>query len=69
MIVAENLSKEFDEFVAVDGVNLNVGKGELLALLGPNGSGKTTTVRMLTSVLLPYLGVAPNSWIGACGRL
>lgn len=58
MIVAENLSKEFDEFIAVDGVNLNVGKGELLALLGPNGSGKTTTVRMLTSVLLPTRGSA-----------
>jgi ABC-2 type transport system ATP-binding protein len=58
MIVTEDLSKEFDEFIAVDGVNLNVGTGELLALLGPNGSGKTTTVRMLTSVLLPTRGSA-----------
>lgn len=58
MIVTEDLSKEFDEFIAVEGVTLNVGRGELLALLGPNGSGKTTTVRMLTSVLLPTRGSA-----------
>jgi ABC-2 type transport system ATP-binding protein len=58
MIVTQDLSKEFEKFLAVDGVNLNVGTGEVLALLGPNGSGKTTTVRMLTSVLLPTRGWA-----------
>lgn len=58
MIVTEDLSKEFGDFIAVDGVNLNVGRGELLALLGPNGSGKTTTVRMLSSVLSPTRGLA-----------
>ena len=58
MIVTEDLSKEFEEFIAVDGVNLNVRAGEVLALLGPNGSGKTTTVRMLTSILRPTRGRA-----------
>jgi ABC-2 type transport system ATP-binding protein len=58
MIVTEDLSKEFEEFIAVDGVNLNVRAGEVLALLGPNGSGKTTTVRMLTSILRPTRGWA-----------
>ena len=58
MIFTEDLSKEFEEFIAVDGVNLNVGTGEVLALLGPNGSGKTTTVRMLTSILRPTRGRA-----------
>ncbi len=58
MIVTENLSKKFDDFVAVDGVTLNVGAGEVLALLGPNGAGKTTSVRMLTSVLVPSRGWA-----------
>ena len=58
MIVTEDLSKEFEEFIAVDGVNLNVRAGEVLALLGPNGSGKTTTVRMLSSILRPTRGRA-----------
>ncbi len=49
MIVTENLSKQFNDFLAVDGVSLNVGAGEVLALLGPNGAGKTTSIRMLTS--------------------
>jgi ABC-2 type transport system ATP-binding protein len=58
MIQAEDLSKQFEEFQAVDGVNLQIGAGEVLALLGPNGAGKTTTVRMLTSVLRPTRGWA-----------
>jgi ABC-2 type transport system ATP-binding protein len=58
MIVTEDLSKEFEEFIAVNGVNLNVRAGEVLALLGPNGSGKTTIVRMLTSILQPTRGWA-----------
>ncbi|MBN2548988.1 MAG: ABC transporter ATP-binding protein [Anaerolineales bacterium] len=58
MIFTNNLSKQFDEFLAVDDVTLKVGAGEVLALLGPNGAGKTTTVRMLTSVLRPTRGSA-----------
>jgi len=58
MIQAKDLSKNFDDFQAVDGINLEVGQGEVLALLGPNGAGKTTTVRMLTSVLRPTGGSA-----------
>lgn len=58
MIEAEDLSKKFDEFVAVDHINLKVKMGEILILLGPNGAGKTTTVRMLTSILRPTTGWA-----------
>jgi len=58
MIAAENLTKRFEDFVAVDSINLNIKKGEVLALLGPNGAGKTTTIRMLTSVLKPSSGRA-----------
>ncbi len=58
MIHTSDLSKKFEDFLAVDGVNLDVGPGEVLALLGPNGAGKTTTVRMLTSVLAPTRGQA-----------
>ena len=58
MIITENLTKKFDDFLAVDGVTFSVGNGQVLALLGPNGAGKTTTVRMLTSILIPTAGTA-----------
>jgi len=58
MIITENLTKKFDDFVAVDSVTITVGQGQVLALLGPNGAGKTTTVRMLTSILIPSNGSA-----------
>jgi ABC-2 type transport system ATP-binding protein len=58
MILAEGLTKKFDDLTAVDRVNLDVKPGQVLALLGPNGAGKTTTVRVLTSVLAPTSGSA-----------
>lgn len=58
MIETHDLSKRFDDFLAVDRVSLKIGTGQVLALLGPNGAGKTTTVRMLTSVLRPTAGWA-----------
>ncbi len=58
MILTNDLSKRFDDFLAVDGITLHVEAGQVLALLGPNGAGKTTTVRMLTSILRPSRGWA-----------
>ncbi|HMN62892.1 MAG TPA: ABC transporter ATP-binding protein, partial [Anaerolinea sp.] len=58
MIVADQLTKYFDTFLAVDHASLTVPQGEVLALLGKNGAGKTTTVRMLTSILRPSSGSA-----------
>jgi ABC-2 type transport system ATP-binding protein len=59
MIEVNDLSKQFNnEFWAVEGVNLSVQPGRILALLGQNGAGKTTTVRMLTSLLTPTRGWA-----------
>ena len=52
------LSKKFGEFTAVDRVTFQVGRGEIFGFLGPNGSGKTTTIRMLCGVLLPSGGNA-----------
>jgi ABC-type glutathione transport system ATPase component len=45
-IVARNLTKRFGELVAVDEIDLRVEVGECFGILGPNGSGKTTTIRM-----------------------
>ena len=58
MIETNDLSKQFNDFSAVDGVNLSVEAGQILALLGQNGAGKTTTVRMLTALLQPSRGSA-----------
>ncbi|MCP4139412.1 MAG: ABC transporter ATP-binding protein [Chloroflexi bacterium] len=58
MIQTEKLSKYFNDFVAVDNVELDVKSGQILALLGQNGAGKTTTIRMLTGLLRPTIGWA-----------
>ncbi len=56
MIVVENVTKHFDDFVAVDDVSFTVNPGEIVGLLGPNGAGKTTTLRMLATLLQPTSG-------------
>ena len=58
MIQAQNLTKRFGDFTAVNDLSLTVEPGEILALLGPNGAGKTTTVRMLSAILRPTAGRA-----------
>jgi ABC-2 type transport system ATP-binding protein len=57
-IVAENLTKRFGDFCAVDRVNFAVAHGEVFGLLGPNGAGKSTLIRMLTTLVPPTSGVA-----------
>ncbi len=61
LIEVDDLSKNFGDFVAVDGISLKVAAGEVLALLGPNGAGKTTIIRMLASLLRPTRGWAKIS--------
>ena len=56
VIVAHGLTKRFGDFTAVDGVSFSVGAGEVVGYLGPNGSGKTTTMRMLLGLLQPSAG-------------
>ena len=46
-----NLTKKYKDLIAVDNLSFNVKKGEILGLLGPNGSGKTTTINCLLSLL------------------
>ncbi|MCD9461522.1 ABC transporter ATP-binding protein [Photobacterium phosphoreum] len=55
-IIATNLSRNFGDFIAVDNLNLVVPKGTIYGFLGPNGCGKSTTLRMLTGLLTPTTG-------------
>jgi ABC-2 type transport system ATP-binding protein len=58
VISVENLTRRFGEFVAVDHVSFEINAGEIVGYLGPNGSGKTTTIRMLLGLLSPSEGSA-----------
>lgn len=56
MIELKDLTKTFENFTAVNSLNLCIASGEFFGLLGPNGAGKTTTIGMLSTLLLPTRG-------------
>ena len=58
MIELANLVKTFGDVTAVDGVSLEVPRGEFFAILGPNAAGKTTTIKILTGLIRPTSGLA-----------
>lgn len=60
MIRTENLTRRFDNNLAVDNLNIEVREGEIFGFLGPNGAGKTTTIRMLCALVAPSAG---RAWI------
>ena len=55
-IIAQNLTKRFGDFSAVNDVNFEVDRGEIFGFLGPNGSGKTTSIRMMLGLMKPSTG-------------
>ncbi len=57
-ILAQKLTRRFGGFIAVDSISFQVARGEIFGFLGPNGSGKTTTIRMLLGLLHPSSGRA-----------
>jgi ABC-2 type transport system ATP-binding protein len=61
-VSAQGVSRKFGAHTAVDGVSLELKRGEILGFLGPNGAGKTTTMQMLTGNLAPTVGA-----ISICG--
>ena len=58
VIQTDHLTKNFGDFTAVNAVTFEVYAGDVVGYLGPNGSGKTTTIRMLMGLLLPSSGTA-----------
>lgn len=58
MIEIKHFSKKYDEFYAVQDLNLSIEKGDIFGFIGPNGAGKTTTIRFLATLLKPTVGKA-----------
>src|SRR5512137_2009697 len=58
VVLAQNLTRRFGDFLAVDHISFEVQPGEIVGYLGPNGCGKTTTIRMLLGLLEPSDGSA-----------
>jgi ABC-2 type transport system ATP-binding protein len=58
VVSTRRLRKVFGELVAVEGLDLEIARGEVFGMLGPNGSGKTTTIRMLCGLVVPTSGEA-----------
>lgn len=56
MIQVTNLTKQFNDFTAVNKISFTVPKGQMFAFLGPNGAGKSTTIKMFTTLLAPTSG-------------
>ena len=52
----KDVTKRYNEIVAVNNLNLTIGTGEIFGLLGPNGSGKSTTLKMLLGLVTPTTG-------------
>ncbi|HMD78980.1 MAG TPA: ABC transporter ATP-binding protein [Nitrososphaerales archaeon] len=57
-VITENLRKIYGPTVALDGLSLNIKEGQVFGLIGPNGSGKTTTLRILSTLIRPTEGSA-----------
>jgi ABC-2 type transport system ATP-binding protein len=58
IVIAENLTRKFGDLIAVNNLSLDIAEGEIFALVGPDGAGKTTTMRMLTGLVSPTEGKA-----------
>lgn len=67
-VTANNLTRKFGKFTAVDNISFEVTKGEIFGFLGPNGAGKSTTIRMLCGILAPTSGRATVAGYDVAGE-
>ncbi|MBT3338138.1 MAG: ABC transporter ATP-binding protein [Anaerolineae bacterium] len=67
-IRTKNLTKYFGDFTAVNGISFEAKRGEIFGFLGPNGSGKTTTIRMMLGLLTPSVGEVQALGISVSGN-
>jgi len=58
VVVTENLTKKYGDFVALDSLSITLDEGHILGFIGPNGAGKTTTIKILVGLALPTSGSA-----------
>lgn len=56
ILEVKDITKKYDDMVAVNGISFSVEKGEIFGLVGPNGAGKSTTINMITGLLVPDSG-------------
>jgi len=68
VIDVSDLRKSFGDLKVVEGLSLQVARGEICGFLGANGSGKTTTIRMLCGLLAPIAARGPASVTTSCAR-
>lgn len=62
-IITKDLTKRFGDLTALDSLSISVNEGECFGLVGPDGAGKTTTMRLLTSIMTPCAG---DAWVDGC---
>ena len=56
LVICQGLTKNYGKKTALNNLNLTLGRGQFIGLLGPNGSGKTTTIKLLNGLLQPTSG-------------
>ena len=65
MLKIESLTRRYPHVTALDGLNMEIGHGQLYGFVGPNGAGKTTTIRIISGLLRPTSG---KVWIDGIRR-
>ena len=66
MLKIESLTRRYPHVTALDGLNMEIGHGQLYGFVGPNGAGKTTTIRIISGLLRPTSG---KVWIDRTGAV